>query len=138
MSRTFRFEASHRLPYHDGKCQRLHGHSYRLELVFSGSPHPPQVTQPGSGFVVDFGVLHRLVQEELIHPYLDHHHLNDAIPELPYHSVEYLAAWIAKWCLMYLEGRPELAGAQLLRVRLWESDRSWAEADREDPARMGI
>ncbi len=26
--KEFRFEAAHRLPYHQGKCCRLHGHSW--------------------------------------------------------------------------------------------------------------
>jgi 6-pyruvoyltetrahydropterin/6-carboxytetrahydropterin synthase len=29
----FRFEAAHALPYHPGKCARLHGHSYGLEVA---------------------------------------------------------------------------------------------------------
>ncbi|NES98612.1 MAG: 6-carboxytetrahydropterin synthase QueD, partial [Desertifilum sp. SIO1I2] len=26
--KEFRFEAAHHLPHHDGKCRRLHGHSW--------------------------------------------------------------------------------------------------------------
>ena len=31
VSRSLAFEAAHHLPWHAGKCQRLHGHHYRLE-----------------------------------------------------------------------------------------------------------
>jgi 6-pyruvoyltetrahydropterin/6-carboxytetrahydropterin synthase len=32
VTRTFHFEAAHRLPWHPGKCGNWHGHSYRLEV----------------------------------------------------------------------------------------------------------
>ena len=34
--KRFRFEAAHTLPFHPGKCARMHGHSYRLEVAVSG------------------------------------------------------------------------------------------------------
>jgi len=44
----FEFCAAHRLPRHPGRCFRMHGHSYRLQVMVSGSPHPD------TGMVVDF------------------------------------------------------------------------------------
>jgi 6-pyruvoyltetrahydropterin/6-carboxytetrahydropterin synthase len=35
--KRFRFESSHVLPHHTGKCARLHGHSYRLEVTVRGA-----------------------------------------------------------------------------------------------------
>ncbi|MBF0136280.1 MAG: 6-carboxytetrahydropterin synthase [Magnetococcus sp. DMHC-1] len=132
IARRFHFDAAHALGHHDGKCHRLHGHSYGLEVVLSGTPRLPEKGNAQSGFVTDFGVLRRIVQQELIDPYLDHRNLNDSIPDLPYTSSEYLAAWIMGWCLRFLEGRPELGEARMLAVRVWESTESWAEATRED------
>ncbi|MBF0175649.1 MAG: 6-carboxytetrahydropterin synthase [Magnetococcales bacterium] len=132
IARRFQFDAAHRLGHHDGKCQRLHGHSYGLELVLVGTPRLPVAEDPQSGFVTDFGLLRQIVQQELIDPFLDHHFLNDALPAIPYTSTEYLAAWIMGWCLRFLEGRPELGDAHMLAVRVWESSESWAEATRED------
>ena len=37
--KQFAFEAAHVLPYHTGKCSRLHGHSYRLEVALEGGLH---------------------------------------------------------------------------------------------------
>ena len=37
------FAAAHRLPEHGGKCQRLHGHTYGLEVTVEGTP---QQTSP--------------------------------------------------------------------------------------------
>ena len=132
IARLFKFEAAHRLPYHDGKCRRLHGHSYRLRLVFSGAVRSPHPDDPQSGFVVDFGLLDQIITRELIDPYLDHHHLDEHIPELPYSSAEYLVAWIVDWCMTHLDGRPEMGAARIDSARLWETVNAWAEADRAD------
>ena len=55
---------------YDGKCSRLHGHSYQLFVTVIGEP----VSDPSSpklGMVMDFGDLKRLVNEEII-SLLDH------------------------------------------------------------------
>ncbi|MEG3638405.1 6-pyruvoyl trahydropterin synthase family protein [Magnetococcus sp. PR-3] len=138
IARMFKFESAHRLPYHDGKCQRLHGHSYRLEMIFSGTVRPPQESDPQSGFVADFGIVNDLVKDELIDPYLDHRDLNESIPNIPYTSAEYMSAWIVGWCMRELEGRPELGDLKIERVRLWETINAWAEADRKDAQGMNF
>lgn len=132
IARRFQFEASHALPYHDGKCRGLHGHSYVLELIFEGVPRALDPAEPQSGFVVDFGRLRELVQGELIDRYLDHAHLNDSVPGLAYSSAEHLVLWIVRWCIAHLEGRVEWSGVAVVRARLWESASSWAEVTREE------
>jgi len=47
VAKRFRWEAAHRLPWHDGPCRHLHGHSYRMEVVVEG----PVDTK---GMVIDF------------------------------------------------------------------------------------
>ncbi|MBF0294322.1 MAG: 6-carboxytetrahydropterin synthase [Magnetococcales bacterium] len=138
IARIFTFEAAHRLDHHDGKCARLHGHGYRLELILAGHPRTPHPNDPQSGFLVDFGILDRLVREELLAGKLDHVLLNEALPELPYPSAEYLAAWIVGWCMRHLDGRRELGDARIARVRLWESDKAWAEATPADAIHLGF
>ena len=138
ISRIFHFEAAHRLPYHDGKCSRPHGHSYRLELTFTGLIQSPHASNPQSGFITDFGVLDRIVRAELITPYLDHHDLEESIPELPYSSAEFLSAWVVGWCMAHLDERPELGFSKIERARLWETMNAWAEADRDDAIQWGF
>lgn len=138
IARQFQFEAAHFLPHHDGRCRNIHGHSYRLELIFTGSVHLPCPEDPQSGFIIDFGRLRDQIQTELIDPHLDHTLLNDSIPELPYVSAEYLAAWIMGWCIRNLESKPEWQDVQITLVRLWETTNAWAEAERDDAIRMGF
>ena len=67
LRKTFRFEASHRLPFHPGKCSRLHGHSWVRDVEVEGP-----VLQP-TGMVMDFADLSKALQP--IIDDLDHHHL---------------------------------------------------------------
>ncbi len=55
ISKEFRWEMGHRLPYHDAGCENLHGHSYRMEVVVVGE-------QDDAGMVVDFGLISAAVR----------------------------------------------------------------------------
>jgi 6-pyruvoyltetrahydropterin/6-carboxytetrahydropterin synthase len=65
--KIFRFEASHILPRHPGKCSRLHGHSWVLKVSVSGE------INEDTGFVMDFYDINRSVGSVIDR--LDHHHL---------------------------------------------------------------
>ena len=87
ISKTFRFEAAHRLPNvpADHKCSKLHGHSYRVIVTVTG-----QVEQE-TGWVMDFAEIKRVV--EPIIEKLDHSCLND-IEGLENPTSEMLARWL--------------------------------------------
>jgi 6-pyruvoyltetrahydropterin/6-carboxytetrahydropterin synthase len=63
------FAASHFLSHYHGKCERLHGHNYRVRLLMEGE------TLNEGGMLADFGLLKQCLRQA-IEP-LDHHHLND-------------------------------------------------------------
>lgn len=67
LSKEFRFEASHRLPNHPGKCRRLHGHSWRLTVVVEGE------VDSSTGMVMDYDEIKKVMQP--IIDDLDHRHL---------------------------------------------------------------
>jgi 6-pyruvoyltetrahydropterin/6-carboxytetrahydropterin synthase len=117
--KSFSFEAAHVLPYHMGKCSRLHGHSYRLEVSVSG---PLRDTGPERGMVMDFSELSKIVKNEIVDS-LDHYYLNDIL-ENP--TCERLLEWIAD----RLSARLPL----LHEVVLWETATSCAVLQIEQPA----
>lgn len=90
ISKTFRFEASHQLPLHDGRCARLHGHSWRMKVFVAASEL--HRSGPQTGMVMDYGHIKAIVQP-FVDEYLDHHHLNDTTP-LENPTCEELARWI--------------------------------------------
>lgn len=55
IAKDFRWEMGHRLPFHDGGCQNIHGHSYRLRVEISGEPDT-------NGMLLDYFDLKTIVQ----------------------------------------------------------------------------
>ncbi|HEY5348376.1 MAG TPA: 6-carboxytetrahydropterin synthase QueD [Candidatus Lustribacter sp.] len=104
--KQFTFEAAHVLPHHHGKCSRLHGHSYRLDVTVGG---PLQSEGSATGMVVDFDEMTRIVRATIVDE-LDHRHLNDTI-ENP--TSENIVVWI--WRRL----APQLSG--LAELTLWET-----------------
>ena len=108
VTKSFRFEAAHQLPWHPGKCKELHGHSYRLDVTVEGP-------LDANGVVVDFDELAARVNAEVVERY-DHTFLNDLIDNP---TAELIAADAWK--------RLEVAGVAITRVVVWETPDSWAE-----------
>lgn len=87
LSKQFRFEAAHTLErvIDTESSRRIHGHSYRAEVVVRGEPDPT------SGMIIDLGLFERALaaaRDGLDHRFLDE--LNDLGPA----TLENLAAWI--------------------------------------------
>lgn len=108
VTRSFRFEAAHQLPWHPGRCRNLHGHGYRLEVTVEGA-------LDANGVVLDFDDLKAVVQREVVDRY-DHAFLNDLIDNP---TAELVAADAWK--------RLEAAGLAPARIRLWETPNSSVE-----------
>lgn len=105
---SFSFEAAHRLPWHGGKCRRLHGHHYALEVTVEGPIGP-------DGVVVDFAELEEIVNK-LVVARFDHQLLNDIVDNPT-------AELVAREAWELLE--PSVPG--LARLRLWETPGSSVE-----------
>jgi 6-pyruvoyltetrahydropterin/6-carboxytetrahydropterin synthase len=87
LTREFTFEAAHYLPRapEGHKCRRLHGHSFRVEVMVEGP------VDPETGWFLDYGVIRE--QVEPIRARLDHYCLNE-IEGLENPTSEHLARWI--------------------------------------------
>lgn len=61
---------SHKLHQHDGKCQNLHGHNFRIVVDIEAS----KLIEGGSsdGMVMDFGDVKRII-DQFDHTHLNHH-----------------------------------------------------------------
>jgi len=90
LEKKFRFEASHELPHHPGKCRRLHGHSWvGVAMLEANNIH---ADGPEAGMVVDFGILGERI-DNLVESHLDHWHLNETTG-LENPTSEELARWV--------------------------------------------
>ena len=68
ITKIFTFDSSHMLDGHDGKCQNLHGHTYKLEITVSDDPVRGG---PKDGMVMDFTDLKAAVEKHITDPF-DH------------------------------------------------------------------
>lgn len=90
LAKEFTFEAAHYLPNHDGKCRRLHGHSWKGIVWVKGSALIN--TGPKQGMVMDYADIKKPLKS-LIEDYLDHHYLNESLcMESP--TSENVAQWL--------------------------------------------
>lgn len=99
-----------------GKCANLHGHNYVLEVVVAGE------VDHATGYVVDLKVLSNVIKTHVICD-VDHHNLNTDVPWLKglIPTSENLAQAI--WDRLC----PEVPAGVLRAVRIWETDKNWAE-----------
>ena len=99
-----------------GKCANLHGHNYVLEVVVAGE------VEPATGYVLDLKQLSDVIHRRVIQD-VDHRNLNTDVPWLEGRipTAENLA--LAFWERI----RSELPDGLLRTVRLWETDKNWAE-----------
>lgn len=87
LSKSFTFEAAHWLPtFPEGhKCRRLHGHSFKFDVIVEGE------VAPEKGYLVDYGDIkaaaNPIVKE------LDHYLLNE-IKGLENPTSEMIAKWL--------------------------------------------
>lgn len=116
LEKLFRFEAAHQLPNHDGKCARLHGHSWVGRVVVSGLNLA--TSGPKAGMLIDYGDLSAAIKP-IVEEYLDHHHLNESL-NLANPTSEEIARWI------YRKLKPVLGGI-LYSVQIDETCSSRAE-----------
>jgi len=107
VTKEFTFDAAHNLPNYHGKCERLHGHTYRLVVTVEAP------VDPDTGIAYDFSHLGDAVKEEVIRP-LDHTYLNEKIP---CSSAENVTLWI--W-----QRLQERLPVDLVELTLWETPTS--------------
>jgi 6-pyruvoyltetrahydropterin/6-carboxytetrahydropterin synthase len=104
-----------------GQCANLHGHNYVLEVVVAGQ------VDPATGYVLDLKQLSEVISRQIIRD-VDHRNLNTDVPWLEGRipTAENLA--VAFWERI----GSELPEGTLRAVRLWETDKNWAEV--RDPS----
>jgi len=87
LRKSFQFEAAHLLPRlpKSHKCRRLHGHSFKVEVVVTGE------CDPKLGWLMDYADITKAFRP--IWEKLDHRHLNE-VRGLENPTSEEIAVWI--------------------------------------------
>ena len=117
LRKEFTFDAAHKLEHYHGKCEALHGHTYRLAVTLKGHPDEEDM-------VFDFVQLKKVVKEKAV-DLLDHAYLNDIL-EQP--TAENIALWI--WT--QIEKEVPRPNCRLHTIQVWETATSSVIIDRDD------
>lgn len=128
LRKSFTFEAAHQLKYHDGKCARLHGHSFVLTGAVTGTNlfpslfinrpetgEPVPTKQPKSNMLFDYGDISSIIKP-FVESHLDHHFLNETL-ETDSPTSEYIASFVYG----YLSNTFHKLGLTLKEIRIAET-----------------
>ena len=108
------FDAAHYIRDYEGKCARLHGHRWDVELLFQGKK------LQSNNILLDFSVLKSYLKK-LVDDKLDHYCLNETLNEENV-TAEFLAAYVFRKVAEAVELR-------LALVRVWESPDCYVQYD---------
>lgn len=111
------YDSAHYLRKYKGKCERMHGHHYVVEVALMAE------TVNEAGIAYDFAEVKRHLRELADH--LDHENLNE-LP--PFTEVEPSAENQAKYFYEELKRRlPQQMADALVYARVWETPTQWAQ-----------
>ena len=118
VSKDFLFSAAHQIRMHGGKCERLHGHNWRIRV------HARASRLNAIGMVVDFADLQAIVAELCAR--FDHRHINEVPPFTEVNTTaENLARFFHEEASRRLQASEE-GRVTVSKVEVWENDGSLA------------
>jgi 6-pyruvoyltetrahydropterin/6-carboxytetrahydropterin synthase len=133
ISKQFRWEMGHRLPFHEGLCKNIHGHSYEAHVILSGEPD-------ANGMVMDYYDMKLLIQDKLdeldhsflcnssdtvVREFLERNNLKMVLVEFPT-TAENIARMLATHVVSNL---PAGHRVDAVRLRVFETEKTFAEVE---------
>jgi 6-pyruvoyltetrahydropterin/6-carboxytetrahydropterin synthase len=123
----------HRLPFHEGLCKNIHGHSYEAHVILSGEPD-------ANGMVMDYYDMKLLIQDKLdeldhsflcnssdtvVREFLERNNLKMVLVEFPT-TAENIARMLATHVVSNL---PAGHRVDAVRLRVFETEKTFAEVE---------
>ncbi len=106
-----KFSAAHQLRGYQGKCEKLHGHNWRVTVAVTAERLNDQ------GLAMDFHDLKKALREIL--DQLEHTFLNDIFP---FTQINPSSENLAKWIYDNMAKKIDDDNLQVASVTVWESD----------------
>lgn len=143
-TKVFQFDCAHMLSGHEGLCQNLHGHTYKLEVEAQATTSSDVILEgPSAGMVVDFSDLKKIVKECIVDKY-DHAfiynysskdmcetQLADTLKAYGKRVVDFPGRPTAEnMCVEFLDVLSSTVRPltfKITRIRVWETQSSYAE-----------
>ncbi len=105
------FSAAHQLRGYKGRCEKLHGHNWRIQVTVSSE------RLNDIGIAIDFHEL-KIITNEVIST-LDHSFLNEFFP---FTEINPSSENIAKWLYDSIKKRIDDDKVKVSAVTVWEAD----------------
>jgi 6-pyruvoyltetrahydropterin/6-carboxytetrahydropterin synthase len=105
------FAAAHQLRKYSGKCEKLHGHNWKVQVTITAE----RLNEIGLG--MDFKELKKITRDVLCT--LEHSFLNDIFP---FTEINPSSENIAKWIYETLKKKINNENIELTGITVWESD----------------
>ena len=133
ISKQFRWEMGHRLPFHNGLCKNIHGHSYEAHVILSGEPD-------AQGMVMDYFDMKLLIQKKIdeldhaflcdtsdtiVRSFLEAHSMKTVLVAFPT-TAENIARMLLEHVISQL---PVGHRVDAVRVRVFETEKTYAEVE---------
>ncbi len=106
------FAAAHRIKEAGGKCERLHGHTWKVQVTIQGEKLNAR------GILIDFREVKKIIKKSINK--LDHQYLNEVLK-----NMEPTTENIAKYLFKKLEKELNSERVKLSKVKVGESDKTW-------------
>lgn len=110
------FAAGHALRHYKGKCENVHGHNYRVQIILEG-----ERVDPVTGMLFDFADMKKVLRTAIA--YLDHQFINDLAPfDTLNPSAENIAWFFSEEMRKGLNEGMGQASVRIQAVKVWETD----------------
>ncbi len=137
IAKEFSFDMAHMLDGHDGKCQNLHGHTYKLQVEVNGDLIAEGTKR---GMVMDYSDLKSVVKREILDP-MDHAYIYDLNSDRESQVAKLLidlnskvygipSRTTAEEMAKYMFEKLEKVNLPVSLIRLWETPTSYCEYSR--------
>ncbi len=123
LNTEFTFDAAHSIGGYDGKCARMHGHTYRVRISAKSHTLNPSKYLDTPDMVCDFNEL-KWAGKDSEKGGFDHGILDELMPVNT--TAERIAEYIHK------ETKSRIPGNIELTVTVWETENSWVEYTDKD------
>lgn len=130
ISKEFKWEMGHRLPFHSGKCKNIHGHTYRMRVEIDGDLDE-------NGMVMDYYDVSEIISpivDELDHSFMakeDDSEVIDFLNRLDSKKVvvpfETTAENITLFMLWKIKEQIKSDRIKKLKIRVYETEKTYAE-----------
>jgi len=130
ISKEFKWEMGHRLPFHSGKCKNIHGHTYKMRVEIEGD-------LDSNGMVMDYydvsSVISPLI-DELDHSFIvkdDDSEVIEFLNKLNSKKIvvpfETTAENITLYMLQKIKEKITSDRIKKIKVRVYETEKTYAE-----------